>query len=184
MTYPSYPSGGSQSGQQLPYYPQRQESLGAYPGPYFGGPAGMGAAPLSCADLGSRLGARLLDLVFWGAGYAVLGVPLAMWIDRTESEVPHTLILLWLATSFTLYFPLCTARFGATLGKRICGVRVVRANSGQKIGFGRALGREFFWLLAFPVPVLSLLNPLWCCWDKPLRQCLHDKVADTMTLDA
>ncbi|WP_406167612.1 RDD family protein [Streptomyces sp. NBC_00996] len=134
--------------------------------------------------MGSRLGARLLDLVFWGAGYAVLGVPLAMWIDRTESEAPRLLIAVWLATSFTLYFPLCTARFGATLGKRICGVRVVRANSGERIGVWQALGREFFWLLAFPVPVLSLLNPLWCCWDKPLRQCLHDKVADTMTLDA
>ncbi|WP_369251046.1 hypothetical protein [Streptomyces sp. R41] len=82
MTYPSYPAGGSQPGQQLPYFPQPHESLGAYPGPYYGGPAGMGAAPLSFADLGSRLGA-----------------------------------------------------------------------------------------------------PLWCCWDKPLRQCLHDKVADNMTLD-
>lgn len=85
-------------------------------------------------------------------------------------------------TSFVLYYPLCIWKFGSTLGKRICKVRIVRRETAQPVGFWRALNREFFWPVSCFVPVLGWLNSLWCCWDEPYRQCLHDKIADTMVV--
>jgi hypothetical protein len=29
---------------------------------------------------------------------------------------------------------------------------------------------------------VGLLDPLWCLWDKPYRQCLHDKPAKTVVV--
>lgn len=142
--------------------------------------AGPGYAPQPpLADLGARLGARVLDVVFWFIGYFVPAIPITRWIDAGGGTTAQTVLLVWLTASLTLYFPLCVARFGSTLGKRICGVRVVRRETGLPVGFGRALGREFFWLVTTVLPVP---NALWCCWDKPFKQCLQDKVADTMVV--
>jgi uncharacterized RDD family membrane protein YckC len=136
------------------------------------------------AGLGARLGARLLDVIIWYAVYFISAMPVMMWIDAGGGGTARTVLFAWLAASFVLYFPFATWKFGSTLGKRVCGVRIVRLETAQRVGFVRALGRELFWLFAFIVPVLSLLNPLWCCWDKPYRQCLHDKTADTMAVKA
>ncbi|EPH40641.1 RDD family protein [Streptomyces aurantiacus] len=135
------------------------------------------------ADRGSRFGARLLDLVFWLLGYFAPGAPIMVWIDESGGGLSQVVLIVWLVTSLVLYFPVCIARFGSTLGKRICGVRIVRRETGGPVGFWRAMGRESFSLLGMVVPVLSLLDPLWCCWDKPLQQCLHDKAADTVAVE-
>ncbi|MFK4273751.1 RDD family protein, partial [Streptomyces milbemycinicus] len=29
-----------------------------------------------------------------------------------------------------------------------------------------------------------LINVLWCTWDRPYRQCLHDKAAKTVVVSA
>ncbi|GGU40449.1 RDD family protein [Streptomyces violascens] len=181
---------------QYPQYPQHSAappspgSIGntpmyqPYPAPY-GTPADMGsmAAPFGLADLGSRLGARVLDLVLWYVGYmATGGIWLSMWIDAGGGSTARTLLLIWVVASGVLYYPLCIGKYGSTLGKRICKVRIVRRETGQTIGFWRALSREVFWPVASIIPVLGLLNSLWCCWDKPYQQCLHDKVADTMAV--
>ncbi|GHE34461.1 RDD family protein [Streptomyces capitiformicae] len=136
------------------------------------------------ASVGARLGARVLDLIIWYAAYFVSAIPVMMWIDSGGGTTARTLLLGWLTASFVLYFPFAVWQFGSTLGKRACGIRVVRRETAQRVGFWRAAGRELFWVVAFIVPVLSLLNPLWCCWDKPYRQCLHDKTADTMVVAA
>lgn len=138
------------------------------------------------ASVGTRLGARLLDMVFWFAGYWVAGFPLSMWIDRAGPDsagLPQMLLITWLIVWWMLYFPFCISQLGATLGKRTCGIRITRRETGERVGFWRAVGRELFWLVSIVIPVLSFLNPLWCCWDKPFQQCLHDKVADTMAVE-
>lgn len=142
------------------------------------------AKPAGLAGLGARFGARLLDVILWYALYFIPAIPVMTWIDGGGGTTARTVLLAWLAVSFVLYFPLAVWKFGATLGKRVCGVRIVRRETAHPVGFWRALGRELFWLIAFIVPVLSLLNPLWCCWDRPYRQCLHDKTADTMVTNS
>ncbi|MEV0368592.1 RDD family protein [Streptomyces sp. NPDC050636] len=85
---------------------------------------------------------------------------------------------------FVLMFhePFMNWKFGGTFGKQICGLRVARLEDGQNISLGRAFGR---FLVVIPmgfVSILPLLNLLWCCWDQPFRQCLHDKAATTVVV--
>lgn len=55
--------------------------------------------------------------------------------------------------------------------------------SGQRIGFWRALIRELFWPAAWILGPLGLIHSLWCTWDKPYQQCLHDKLVNTVVVD-
>ena len=73
-----------------------------------------------------------------------------------------------------------TANSGQTLGKRMLGIRVLRADD-QLLSFGQSLRR---WIILWlPSPLVSFLcglplalaDLLWCLWDRPARQCLHDK---------
>ncbi|MFK4222165.1 RDD family protein [Streptomyces sp. NPDC019890] len=189
MSLPPYPSPGSPGTGQQPW--QFASATDQYPA-HFG--AGLPVYPVSgpeprlpvLASVGTRLGARVLDVVFWFAGYWVLALPLTMWIDLLgpeESGLPRTLLVAWITASLTLYFPFSIGKFGMTLGKRICGIRITRRETGEPVGFWRAVLRELFWIVSIVIPVLNLLNPLWCCWDKPFQQCLHDKVADTMAVE-
>jgi RDD family len=49
-----------------------------------------------------------------------------------------------------------------------------------------AVKRSAIYSLAPQVPgiggIFGLLDSLWLLWDKPHRQCLHDKVADTVVI--
>ncbi|MEU6553169.1 RDD family protein [Streptomyces sp. NPDC046915] len=189
-SFPEYPSHSNwpQHPADSPQpYPAASQSyaghLHGYAAPYQASyNAGIGAPP-GLADLGARLGARVLDLVFWFVGYtATGGLWLSMWIDAGGGTTAQTLLVAWILASGTLYFPFAIWRFGSTLGKRICKVRVVHRITGRRLGFWRALGREVFWPVSCFIPVLGLLNSLWCVWDKPFQQCLHDKVADTMAV--
>ncbi|MBT2509842.1 RDD family protein [Streptomyces sp. ISL-98] len=184
-----YPSPGSIGpGQSASQFGSAPAEFPAYP------TAGLPVYPVNgpapgvtvTANVGSRLGARVLDVVFWFAGYWVLALPLSLWIDLRgpeESGLPQALLIVWLLVSFTLYFPFSVCKFGMTLGKRICGVRIARCETGGRVGFWRAFMRELFWLVSIVIPVLCILNPLWCCWDKPFQQCLHDKVAGTRAVE-
>lgn len=179
--YPVHPNPGPHGAPQ--YYPP-QPPYG-YPMPY--GPPqapGLFPVPAGLVDPGSRLGARLLDLVIWFAGYVVTGVlPVNVWRANGGGGVADAMLFGWFVASFLFYFPFCVAEFGSTLGKSICGMRVVHRDTGRNIGFGRALVREISWPVFSLVPVLGLLNSLWCCWDRPYRQCLHDKLPDTVVVD-
>lgn len=181
---PHYPVHPHTSGQSHPAYGYGQQPLYGHPYPY-GAPAGpQHPRYLMLADLGSRAGARVLDLVIWFITYmATGGLWLSMWIDSGGGETAQAVLVGWLAVTFLIYFPFCITEFGSTLGKRICGVRVVHRTSGQHIGFWRALLRELFWPAAWFVPVLGLVNSLWCTWDKPNQQCLHDKIVNTIAVE-
>lgn len=178
--HPQHPDG---SAQPAPSAPLQWEHGYGPPMPHGAPPAqGFTSSP-GLATIGARLGARVLDLIFWYITYGLLAIPVSMWISGDGGALAVAVLLVWLITSFVLYFPFCLWKYNQTLGKRICGVRIVPVGrDAQGVGFWRAVGRETFWLVGAFIPVLGLLNPLWCCWDRPYRQCLHDKVADTMAV--
>ena len=67
---------------------------------------------------------------------------------------------------------------GATIGKRLMGIRVVDKN-GERIGFGRALGRFFAKILSsLPANIGYLLAAF-----TGRKQALHDFVAGTLVID-
>ncbi|WP_411076878.1 RDD family protein [Streptomyces sp. cmx-10-25] len=152
------------------------------------------------AGLGRRLVARLIDSVVAGALVGAAALPfVTAALDHIEGKIEAarrsgTTVQVWLVDSTTsvqfgialaalivvgiLYEVLPTAKWGRTLGKKLCGIQVRDIEAHEPPTFGGALKRWLvhgvLWLLA-----VGVLNVLWCLFDRPWRQCWHDKAART-----
>jgi uncharacterized RDD family membrane protein YckC len=211
----SQPDAGQ--GQQQPRYGQpRYGQTGNRPFP-----GSQSRRDPSIAAPWSRLVAAIVDwviisgvsvLVFWSplvrvwrelqaitSSYQDLSSPAAQAAINNLARDPanqHAL-LYWILGIFGIalvYYWLQHAAWGATIGKRITGVRVVRAADQTRIGVQTAgirtvaylVGPAAFLLLASPVNVAGGL--LWVADSglallDPRAQCLHDKVAGTLVLN-
>ncbi|UZJ31191.1 RDD family protein [Streptomyces endophytica] len=152
------------------------------------------------AGLGRRLAARLIDTLVLGAVTAAVAVP--MWgtvtdhidakveaarqsgrqvtvylIDGTTAPVFAT-ILAVLLIGGALYEALPVLKWGRTLGKKLCGVRVLDIESHDSPMLAAALKRWFCYSL-LGVLAIGVVNVVWCVFDRPWRQCWHDKLART-----
>jgi uncharacterized RDD family membrane protein YckC len=144
------------------------------------------------ADRGTRLGAVLLDSVIAGAmimlptGIAMaVALPMASTQQGNAAIVMLVVALLVFVAGFGVWGWL-TFKFvnenGQTIAKKIIGIKVVRAD-----GSPASLGR-IFWLrnvvnvLLGVIPLYNLVEVLFIFGDE--RQCLHDKIADTIVVRA
>jgi len=152
------------------------------------------------AGLGKRLAARLVDTVVLAGVTAVAAVPLGtkavdhinekidaaklsgekvtVWLLDGTTSTYVGIILAVLLLFGVLYDALPTAKWGRTLGKKLCGIEVRDIEGHEPPTFGLALRR---WLV-YSVPGLlgvGVVAVLWCLFDKPWRQCWHDKAAHT-----
>lgn len=152
------------------------------------------------AGLGKRLIARFVDTLVLGALTAVAAVPLStMAVDHITEKVDAAklsgeTVTVWLLDGTTgLYLGIVlavlllagvlseawpTAKWGRTLGKKLVGLEVRDIEGHEPPSFGGALRR---WLV-YAVPGLlgiGVLGVLWCLFDRPWRQCWHDKAAHT-----
>jgi uncharacterized RDD family membrane protein YckC len=92
---------------------------------------------------------------------------------------------------FALYLLLhgyLLATRGQTIGKRLCGIRIVRSD-GRPAGLGRILSLRVFpitLLSSLPLPYLSNVSGLIDCLPifRPSHKCLHDHIADTVVVNA
>ncbi|MFF7964655.1 RDD family protein [Streptomyces sp. NPDC007903] len=156
------------------------------------------------AGLGKRFAARLIDNVFIGAVTAAAAVPLGVRaVDHTQSKIEAArlsgrTVTVWLLDGTTgvslalvlgvlivfgvVYEVLPTARWGRTLGKRLCGIQVRDIEGHEPPSFGAALRR---WLVySLPgVLVIGVIGVLWGLFDRPWRQCWHDKAAHTFVAE-
>ncbi|MGY5126832.1 RDD family protein [Streptomyces nigrescens] len=146
-------------------------------------PASQGPAPRILGNRGLRLLALFIDgvLALVVLFLVTVGVGLVVTLGSTDNSPFYLSVLVALALLF-LYSPLLTARCGGTLGKLLCGLSVVQLADGSPLSYGTALGRHLAHLGMWLVPVLCLLDPLACCWDRTLRRCLHDKVAGSVVI--
>lgn len=152
------------------------------------------------AGLGRRLVARLLDSLLPVGGAVAVAVPLVSKArDHIQEQIDAAEIAgvtrdVWLIDGTTggylamvlgvffgaglLLEALPTAIWGRSLGKAVCGLRVLHVERQDKPGFGAALVR---WLLysVLAVLVVGVVNVLWCLRDRPWRQCWHDKAVNT-----
>ena len=70
------------------------------------------------------------------------------------------------------------SRRGQTLGKRLLGIRVMQLQTGEPLGFPRAVGRYLAkYLSALPL----FLGFLWALWDRE-NQTWHDKLAGSVVV--
>lgn len=139
-----------------------------------------------------RLGARMLDgfissVVFFLILFVFVGIAVAIDYDKDEPGPVAIFFMIlgglaalaWLL----LYETMSTYKWGATPGKLAVGVRVVRLEDGWRWpSFGMSLWRNVFQTLLGLTGIGSLLDCLWLLWDRPLHQCLHDKVAKTVVV--
>ncbi|WP_030923063.1 RDD family protein [Streptomyces sp. NRRL B-24720] len=152
------------------------------------------------AGLGKRFAARLVDTVVLGALAGVIAFPLVTQaMDHIEEKIDAAklsgeTVTVWLVDSTTsvlfggalaaflvlgvLLEALPTAKWGRTLGKKLCGLEVRDIESHSAPGFGAALRR---WLVygVLGILVIGVVNVVWCLFDRPWRQCWHDKAAHT-----
>ncbi|MEU6549684.1 RDD family protein [Streptomyces sp. NPDC046915] len=152
------------------------------------------------AGLGKRLAARLVDTLVLGAVTAAAAVPLGAKVaDHVQEKIDAAklsgrTVTVWLLDGTTgaclgivlavlllagvLYEVLPTAKWGRTLGKKLCGIQVRDIEGHEPPSFGLALRR---WLV-YSVPGLlgiGVVGVLWCLFDRPWHQCWHDKAAHT-----
>lgn len=81
------------------------------------------------------------------------------------------------------YFVLLEAIFGATIGKLILGLRVIKED-GSRVGFGASFIRNLLRIVdALPILIPYLLGAI-LIWRTPTRQRLGDRVAKTMVVKA
>ncbi|GAA0651250.1 hypothetical protein GCM10009535_31820 [Streptomyces thermocarboxydovorans] len=152
------------------------------------------------AGLGKRFVARLLDTLVVGALTSVAAVPLGIkavdhinakieaaklsgetvtvWLIDGTTSVHLGIVLAVLLVAGVLTEVLPTVKWGRTLGKKLLGLEVRDIEAHETPEFGAALRR---WLV-YCVPgllVVGVIGVLWCLFDKPWRQCWHDKAAHT-----
>lgn len=152
------------------------------------------------AGLGRRLAARLIDTAVLGILVGAVAVPLltgaidhvngkieaaersgetvTVWLLDGTTGVQLGIVLAALLVLGALYEALPTAKWGRTLGKKLCGVSVADIESHEPPPFGAALRR---WLVYSGLGLIAvgLVNVVWCVFDRPWRQCWHDKAART-----
>ncbi|GAA4774121.1 RDD family protein [Microbacterium gilvum] len=158
-------------------------SSGRPPLPAGYGPAPLRPAPDAVAPLGRRALAYLVDVAVAVVGAGALGGLTAwaflagpLWLGAALAAVASVLVAGW----WLLYSWLQGGRRG-TPGMRWMGTRLVRADGGAPLGFGRALLRNVIWALAASI-VVGYVSVLFDRSGR--RQGWHDLVADALVLDA
>ena len=157
--------------------------------------------PWQLAGWWSRVGAQLIDiLIVWVPASLLLVAPiLAAEAAPDGSSTETTWLIVSIVVTFLaigahlFYAPLFMKRKGRrngqSLGKQICGIRVIRAD-GEPMSFGDAALRQIIFksfggLVASTfVPLFPwILDYLWPTWDEQHRA-LHDMAADTRVVAA
>ena len=161
---------------------------GQYPqqgyNPYGQSNYGYGYAPPGqLAGWPIRVGASLLDGLI-AAVPAIIGGITALVLDGDQNELGAgggLALALGYLVSFAIAFwnrVVQQGRTGQSFGKKVTGLKVVHAETGQLIGVGSTFGREFCAVLFNNI---CTLNVLWPLWDAK-QQTWHDKVVNDVVI--
>jgi uncharacterized RDD family membrane protein YckC len=201
-----YWSGSVWTDHRLPPPPPQYRPYGSFgPALWKGAQIGRPAeGPAALANPGRRLAARVLDWLLLLPVFAVLLTvtlliaaphfgPIVPTFSPDPSNSPvQTPGFVWVyvaiaacafvtGLAMVAYETVATAKFGRTFGKAWLHIRPVRLD-GAMLGWGRSFGRAAIGWVAGVLGWIGLLDPLWCLWDDK-RQCVHDKVADSIVIN-
>ncbi len=148
---------------------------------------GGAAAALQYAGFWIRVGAYILDSLILGAVNFVIQLLLGLLITGMggtratpgSPPDPAMVILGLVVICLAIAVPVCyetimVGKFGATLGKMACKIRVVRSD-GTPVGYGLAFGRFFARIVS---AIICYVGFMMAGWDEEKRA-LHDRMCDT-----
>jgi uncharacterized RDD family membrane protein YckC len=184
---PEYPAS-----QPPPPYPQSSADYQLRQ-PAYQVPVAPDGRPL--AGPGQRFVARLVDSgIFLVAVAVVAGVivgGLVALLAATSDDAPVTpavvaiaIVLLLIVLQYVYEVEIPLRWNGQTPGKRVMKIAVIAMEPNTPLSRGK-LAYRFALLFLFNLLAncyVGLLDPLWCLWDKPYRQCLHDKPPKTVVI--
>ncbi len=137
------------------------------------------------ANRGKRLLARIVDSL-------IVGIPTSLVLyyafggygyDTRLRNFWQDLIIGLVYFAYDGY--MLTTR-GQTFGKMLMKIRVARLDDGSTPAGQTGWTRAAVYTLPPVVPccgaVFWFVNVVWCLWDKPYQQCLHDKAARTVVV--
>lgn len=173
--------------------------------PYAAAAAPEGPRVVVLANTGSRLLARLLDMLLLIVVSAPGTVPFLVLLANHMSKRLHAVAVnistpqwkpLFSGVEFVyfagaigvmlvvglLYEAISLRMRGQTLGKRLAGLRIVGAGGDDYPTAGQAVGRALLYYVLAAIPVVDVFNVLALTWSRPYRQCWHDRVARTMVV--
>jgi len=151
---------------------------------------GSGTGPGELAERASRLGAVIIDILIVFVAYLPALIVGFRHFDAQRGLLNFVNNGTYLTGCLLLVIAVITcvlvARNGQTIGKRMIGIKVVRSN-GEKASFWRIfLLRNVVngipSLIPFVSYVYGLVDTLFIFSES--RQCLHDKIADTVVVKA
>jgi uncharacterized RDD family membrane protein YckC len=161
---------------------------------YQGPPAAPDGRPL--AGQGQRLVARIIDGVIVVVAIVVVagvivggGVALLIAATGDDSPIPPVtafvgIVVIAIGLQYVYDVDIPLRWNGQTPGKRMLKIAVAPLEAGTRLQRGQ-LTYRFLVMLGFNLLsncYIGFLDPLWCLWDKPYRQCLHDKPAKTVVV--
>jgi uncharacterized RDD family membrane protein YckC len=155
------------------------------------------AAPPPLPELAlwwERLLARVIDGIILGIIVRVIITPIITGLFPAASFLGLLISAIVGVVIYSAYEYFQITRDGQTLGKKLMKIRITTVGAGVQGGLDSetALKRtavlwgpqllSFQTILALLGWIFSVVNVLSQLWDKPLRQCLHDKVANTVVV--
>ncbi len=140
------------------------------------------ATGLNYASVLIRFAAVFLDgLLLWVVNFGIslifgLTAMQAVGVDQRGMAVSLQVFLFVLQLGLGVaYETIMIGKYGATLGKMACKIKVVNA-AGQPISYGRAFGRYFAKMLS---GFTCLIGYIIAFFDKPETRALHDRICNT-----
>ena len=146
-----------------------------------GQPMGL-VTGMNYAGFWIRVVAYIIDAIILGIIGAVIGAIFGVnysSADAVQSSGARSAQGLSLVIAFLYFAGLWTA-MGGSLGQRIFGMRVVDANSGAPIGFGKAALRALGLYISF---LVCFIGVIWVAFDAR-KQGWMDKIASTVVVRA
>ncbi|GAA4189804.1 RDD family protein [Microbispora amethystogenes] len=195
---------GGQGGYPPPQGGYPPPPQGSYPSPPQGGQYGPGAyGPPSggyggpeLAHWGLRVGSYLIDALIVGIPSGILYMiggsmtASSLQVDPNTGEVTSTggggigviiyLLGFVVAIGVTLWLKYQEGTTGQTVGKKVLGIKTVKEQTGEYIGFGMAFVRSLCHIIdGLP----CYIGFLWPLWDAK-RQTFADKIVGTVVVRA
>jgi len=137
------------------------------------------ARDMNYAGFGIRFAAKFLDGVIIGVPGWILQFGTIALFNNEPDTATIAMLVGWLVSMILniTYYTWMHGKWGATVGKMACGLRVVTA-SGGKISYGLAAGRFFAEMVS---GIILYIGYIMAAFDDE-RRALHDRICNTRVI--